>query len=181
MIYAIVYDFPFIAVTHHSAVFHITLGSLKFCVFNRHLMHLLLFECHPGQNFRPFEQSVCWAVCRNLSASLFPRRWHLTSWHLPPLLQRECVWQYPEVIQWEYLQALQRIVYRCFLRGYVSVILIVIESTLSGIFLFLTNSGLISVKRMQTLLNGLRFRECPAAFQDLLLRLIKPHDVIPSR
>ena len=46
---------------------------------------------------------------------------------------------------------------------YLSVILLAIESTRSGIFLLLTNSGLISVKRMQTLLNGLRFRECPGS------------------
>ena len=34
---------------------------------------------------------------------------------------------------------------------------------------------------MRTLFNDLRIRECPASIQDLFLRLIQPHDVIPAR
>ena len=39
----------------------------------------------------------------------------------------------------------------------------------------------ISVKRMQTLFNGFRTRECPASVQDLRPRLIQPDEVIPAR
>ena len=63
---------------------------------------------------------------------------------------------------------------------YLSVILLVIESTLSGIFLLLTSRGLISVKRMHTLFNGFWIWKCPGSVQDLLLRLIQPHEVIPA-
>ena len=64
---------------------------------------------------------------------------------------------------------------------YLSVILLVIESTLSEIFLLLTNRGLFSVKRMDTLFNGFRIWKFPGSVQDLLPRLIQPHDVVPAR
>ena len=52
-------DFGLIAETHHSAVFHISLGNLKISLLSRHLNHPLIFEYHPGQSPPPFEQSVC--------------------------------------------------------------------------------------------------------------------------
>ena len=62
---------------------------------------------------------------------------------------------------------------------YVSVILLVIEPTLSEIFLLLTSRGLIRVKRMHALSNGFYIWKCPGSVQDLLLWLIQPHEVIP--
>ncbi len=48
-----------VAEIHHSAVFHIALGNLKFLIFSRHLMLQLIFEFHQSQSPQPFEQSVC--------------------------------------------------------------------------------------------------------------------------
>ena len=39
----------------------------------------------------------------------------------------------------------------------------------------------LSSSRMHTLFNGFRIWKCPGSVQDLLLRLIQPHDVIPAR
>ena len=64
---------------------------------------------------------------------------------------------------------------------YLSVILLVIESTLSEIFLLLTNRGLFSVKRMHTLFNGFRIWKFPGSVQNLLFRLVQPYDVVPAR
>jgi len=48
-----------IAETHHSEVLHIALRNPKSIILSKHLMHPLIFECHPGQSLPPFEQSDC--------------------------------------------------------------------------------------------------------------------------